>query len=37
VCEETVEVKSEAIYLKTWRGSVGSRRVRLPDFMTVGK
>jgi hypothetical protein len=29
-------VKGKAIPLQAWRGSVGSRRLRLPDFKTVG-
>jgi hypothetical protein len=26
----------KAMLVKAWRGPEGSRRVRLPDFMTVG-
>jgi hypothetical protein len=29
-------VKSEAIPLQAWTGPEGSRRVRLPDFKTIG-
>jgi hypothetical protein len=29
-------VKGKAIPLQSWRGPEGSRRVRLPDFKTVG-
>jgi len=29
-------VKGKAIPLKAWSGPEGSRRFRLPDFMTVG-
>jgi len=28
--------KSKAILLQAWTGPEGSRRLRLPDFMTVG-
>jgi hypothetical protein len=28
--------KSKAIPLQAWTGSVGSRRLRLPDFKTFG-
>jgi len=28
--------KSKAIPLQAWRGPEGSRRLRLPDFNTVG-
>ena len=29
-------VKGKAIPLKAWTGSEGSRRLRLPDFKTIG-
>jgi hypothetical protein len=28
--------KSQAISVKAWRGPIGSRRLKLPDFKTVG-
>jgi len=28
--------KGKAIPLQTWRGLEGSRRLRLPDFKTIG-
>jgi len=31
-----VKGKGKAIPLKTWTGPEGSRRLRLPDFKTVG-
>jgi hypothetical protein len=31
-----VKGKGKAIPLQAWRGPEGSRRVRLPDFMTLG-
>jgi hypothetical protein len=31
-----VFVKGKAIPLQAWAGLEGSRRMRLPDFMTVG-
>ena len=30
------DVKGKAIPLQAWTGPEGSRRLRLPDFMTVG-
>ena len=41
VTEETVSagsqtVKGKAIPLQAWTGPEGSRRLRLPDFKTVG-
>jgi len=33
VCKK---VKKQAIPLQAWTGSEGSRRMRLPDFKTVG-
>jgi len=34
LCPENV--KGKAIPLQAWTGPVGSRRVRLPDFKTIG-
>jgi hypothetical protein len=31
-----LSVKGNAIPLKAWTGPDGSRRVRLPDFKTIG-
>ena len=31
-----VVVKSKAIPLQAWKGPEGSRRLRLPDFKTIG-
>jgi len=31
-----VKVKGKAIPLQAWTGPEGSRRMRLPDFMTIG-
>jgi hypothetical protein len=31
-----VVVKGKAIPLQAWRGPEGSRRLRLPDFKTIG-
>jgi hypothetical protein len=31
-----VVVKGKAIQLLAWAGPEGSRRLRLPDFMTIG-
>jgi len=28
--------ESEAVPLQAWRGPEGSRRLRLPDFKTIG-
>jgi hypothetical protein len=30
-------VKGKSIPLQTWTGPEGSRRLRLPDFKTIGK
>jgi len=30
------QVKGKAILLKVWTGLEGSRRLKLPDFKTVG-
>jgi len=30
------KIKGETIPLQSWAGSEGSRRFRLPDFMTLG-
>ena len=32
-----IRVKGEAIPLQAWTGPEGSRRLRLPDFKTIGK
>jgi hypothetical protein len=32
-----VEVKTKAIYLEAWTGPGVSKRLRVPDFMTIGK
>jgi len=32
----TVFKKGKAIPLQAWRGPEGSRRLRLPDFKTIG-
>jgi len=32
----THHVKVKAIALQAWTGPDGSRRLRLPDFMTIG-
>ena len=32
----TVKGKGKAIPLQTWTGPKGSRRLRLPDFKTIG-
>jgi len=32
----TVKGKSKAIPLQTWTGPEGSRRLRFPDFKTIG-
>ena len=32
----TVDYKGKTIVLQAWTGSEGSRRLRLPDFKTVG-
>jgi hypothetical protein len=31
-----VKGKSKAIQLHSWTGSEGSRKLRLPDFKTIG-
>jgi hypothetical protein len=31
-----VKIKGKATPLQAWTGSEGSRRLRLPDFMTAG-
>jgi len=31
-----IEVDGKAIPLQVWTGSEGSRRLRLPDFKTIG-
>jgi hypothetical protein len=31
-----IKGKGEAIPLQAWSGPKGSRRLRLPDFMTIG-
>jgi hypothetical protein len=31
-----MHIKAKAIPLKTWAGPEGSRRLRLPDFKTIG-
>jgi hypothetical protein len=31
-----LKVKDKAIPLETWTGPSGSRRLRLPDFKTIG-
>jgi hypothetical protein len=31
-----IKVKGKAIPLQAWTGPEGSRRLRLPDFMTIG-
>jgi len=31
-----LKVKGKAIPLQTWTGPEGSRRLRLPDFKTIG-
>jgi hypothetical protein len=36
VIQYDCDVKGKAIPLQAWRGPLGSRRVRLPDFKTVG-
>jgi hypothetical protein len=33
----TVDYKGKTIVLQAWTGSEGPRRLRLPDFKTVGK
>jgi len=33
---EEVKVKGKAIPLQAWTGPEGCRRLRLPDFKTVG-
>jgi hypothetical protein len=35
-CEVTYKGKSKAIPLQAWTGPEGSRRLRLPDFKTIG-
>jgi hypothetical protein len=32
----TFQVKGKAIPLQAWAGPEGSRRLRLPDFKTIG-
>jgi hypothetical protein len=32
----SIYVKGKAIPLQAWTGPEGSRRLRLPDFMTIG-
>jgi hypothetical protein len=32
----TAQVKGKAIPLQAWTGPEGSRRLRLPDFKTIG-
>jgi len=34
--EFSIENKGKAIPLQTWTGPEGSRRLRLPDFKTIG-
>jgi len=33
---ETCKAKGKAIPLQAWAGPEGSRRLRLPDFKTIG-
>jgi hypothetical protein len=33
---ELIEVKGKAIPLHAWTGTEGSRKLRLPDFKTIG-
>jgi hypothetical protein len=33
---DTVKGKGKAIPVQAWTGSEGSRRLRLPDFKTIG-
>jgi hypothetical protein len=33
---QRVKVKSKAIPLQAWTGPEGSRRLRFPDFKTIG-
>jgi len=35
-CEATTMLSVKAIPLQAWTGPVGSRRLRLPDFKTIG-
>jgi U3 small nucleolar RNA-associated protein 14 len=35
-CKVKVKVKGKAVPLQAWTGPEGSRRLRLPDFKTVG-
>jgi len=35
-CSQSRGNKDKAIPLQAWTGPEGSRRLRLPDFMTVG-
>jgi hypothetical protein len=30
------QIKNKAIPLQVWRGPEGSRRLRIPDFKTIG-
>ena len=36
ILELLVQGKGKAIPLQVWTGPEGSRRLRLPDFMTIG-
>jgi hypothetical protein len=36
LCLPVVEVKGKAIPLQTWTDPEGSRRLRIPDFKTIG-
>jgi len=33
---QNIKVKGKAIPLQVWTGPQGSRRLRLPDFKTIG-
>jgi hypothetical protein len=35
-CSKHVKGKGKAIPLQAWTGPEGSRRLRLPDFKTIG-
>jgi len=36
ICERKGKGKGKAIPLQAWTGPEGSRRLRLPDFNTIG-
>jgi len=36
LCRAYIEFKGKAIPLQPWPGPEGSRRLRIPDFKTIG-